>query len=139
MKLTPRQKRFAEFYAGSGNAKQSALKAGYSESLALTQSMSLIQNKNIKEYILLLSSEQYNNRILNAKELKSILCRFIVNENEKMSDRIKAIETLNKMTGLYLEKQEREDVTNPFEELSVEELRKLLADEDYLMMENKYR
>jgi len=131
MKLTPRQKRFAEFYVGSGNAKQSALKAGYRESLALTQSISLTQNKNIQEYIILLTSEQYNNRILNAKELKSILCRFIVNENEKMSDRIKAIETLNRMTGLYLEKQNQRELTNLFDDLSVEELRKLLADGNF--------
>jgi phage terminase small subunit len=34
MKLTPKQKAFAEFYAASGNATDAAIKAGYSEKTA---------------------------------------------------------------------------------------------------------
>ena len=52
-KLDQRQKKFAEYYVGecNGNARQAALKAGYTEVFAKSKSYKLLQNDNIAEYI----------------------------------------------------------------------------------------
>lgn len=47
-----------------------------------------------------------------------------------ISDKLKAIDTLNKMTGEYTTKVEHSgEVNNPFKDLSTEELRQLIKDE----------
>lgn len=51
MKLTLKQQRFADEYIISGNATQSAIKAGYSEKYAATNTDKLLKNTNIKSYI----------------------------------------------------------------------------------------
>ena len=127
MTLTPRQKKFAELYVGNGNAKQSAIEAGYSESVATKQSSLLTKNKDIQEYILLLTSKIYANHVLTAKERLSVLCRFIDDEHVKVADRIKAIDLLNKMTGYYFEKSE--PLNDSFTGLTTEELRKIIAED----------
>lgn len=50
-KLSPRQKKFAEYYAQSGNTVQSAIKAGYSENYANSRAYELLDNVGISEYI----------------------------------------------------------------------------------------
>lgn len=49
--LSVKQKKFADEYIKTGNRYQSALKAGYSESIAKGQSYKFIENMGIKEYI----------------------------------------------------------------------------------------
>lgn len=50
-KLTLKQKRFADEYIITGNAMDSAIKAGYSENYAKAQSHKLLENVGIKNYI----------------------------------------------------------------------------------------
>ncbi len=50
-KLTPKQKAFADEYIKSGNAYQSAIKAGYAEKYAKAQSSKLLENVGISKYI----------------------------------------------------------------------------------------
>lgn len=50
-KLTSRQQRFADEYIISGNAMQSAVKAGYSKKYAKSDSHKLLENTGIKTYI----------------------------------------------------------------------------------------
>lgn len=50
-KLTLKQQKFADEYIISGNATQSAIKAGYSEKYANTNAVKLLQNTTIKAYI----------------------------------------------------------------------------------------
>lgn len=63
-KLTLKQKMFADEYIRSGNAVQSAIRAGYSENYAKGKSYETLANEGVKAYI----DEQ-----LEAKELKNIL------------------------------------------------------------------
>ena len=51
MKLTIKQKKFADEYIISGNATESAIKAGYSERYAGQNADKLLKNTNIKTYI----------------------------------------------------------------------------------------
>lgn len=99
--MTERQKKFAEYYAQSGNAAQSAVKAGYSEKYANTNASKLLQNTTIQEYIKQLAEKAQDNRIMTAKERQALLSDIAKNDDNAPSDRIKAVDTLNKMTGEY--------------------------------------
>lgn len=70
--MTPKQKKFAEYYAQSGNAAQSAIKAGYSDKYANTNASKLLQNTTIAEYIKELSKKAQNERILTAKDRQEL-------------------------------------------------------------------
>nr|DAT02205.1 MAG TPA: Terminase small subunit [Caudoviricetes sp.] len=50
-KMTLKQQRFADEYIITGNATQSAIKAGYSQKYANTNASKLLQNTTIKDYI----------------------------------------------------------------------------------------
>lgn len=112
-KLNPRQKKFAEYYAQSGNAAESAMKAGYSESYARTTACKLLENVSICKYISELTDKLKDERILTAKDRQIMLSDIARNEENEPSDRIKAIDTLNKMTGEYTVKVDTTVKTSP--------------------------
>lgn len=105
-KLNARQKKFAEYYALSGNTVQSAIKAGYSENYANTNACKLLENVRVSEYIKQLSNKLKDERIISAKDRQVILSDIAKSDEELTPDRIRAIDTLNKMTGEYLNKVE---------------------------------
>lgn len=105
-KLNLRQKKFAEYYAQSGNTVQSAIKAGYSENYANANACKLLENVRVSEYIRELTEKAQQNRIISAIERQAILSDIAKSKEEETSDRIRAIDTLNKMTGEYLNKVE---------------------------------
>lgn len=111
--LNPRQKKFAEYYAQSGNAADSAVKAGYSKKYANTNATKLLQNTTISEYIKELSEKAKDERILSAKDRQIMLSDIARNTSNEVSDRIKAVDTLNKMTGEYTVKVDTTVRTSP--------------------------
>lgn len=106
MKLNERQKKFAEYYAQCGNAAESALKAGYSESYATHRTDEMLRNVEIAEYIKELTEKAQDARIMTAKERQITLSDMAKDVGNAPTDRIKAIDVLNKMTGEYLVKVE---------------------------------
>ena len=72
-KLNARQKKFAEYYAQSGNAAESAVKAGYSAKYANTNASKLLQNTTIANYIKELSEKLKDERIMTAKDRQVLL------------------------------------------------------------------
>lgn len=130
--MNERQKRFAEYYAQSGNAAQSAIRAGYSEKFVNTNASKLLQNTTISEYVKQLTEKAQEARIMSVSERRALLSDIARNENEKTQDRVKAIDTLNKMTGEYITKIEGNisaEINDPFKDLTTEELRKLAEGE----------
>lgn len=103
-KLNPRQKKFAEYYAQSGNTVQSAIKAGYSENYANSRAYELLDNVGISEYIQKIAEKLKDQRILTAKDRQIILSDIANDSLSEPGDRIKAIDTLNKMTGEYVKR-----------------------------------
>ena len=104
--LTARQKKFAEYYVQSGNTVQSAIKAGYSEAYANSRAYEMLENVGVSEYIKSLSDRLTEERIIDAKDRQVILSEIATDKKQVPSDRIRAIDTLNKMTGEYLNKVE---------------------------------
>lgn len=105
-KLNARQKKFAEYYAQSGNTVQSAIQAGYSENYANARAYELLENVGVSKYIKELSDKLKDKRIISAKDRQVILSDIAKSKDEETPDRIRAIDTLNKMTGEYLNKVE---------------------------------
>lgn len=103
-RMTARQKKFAEYYAQCGNAAQSAIQAGYSKKYANTNASKLLQNTTITEYIKQLTEDAQTARIMTARERQALLSDIANDKQNELSDRIRAIDTLNKMTGEYTQK-----------------------------------
>lgn len=104
--LNARQKRFAEYYAQSGNAADSARKAGYSDSYAEHRTDEMLRNVEISAYIRELTEKAKDKRIMTAKDRQVLLSDIARGSENEPSDRIRAVDTLNKMTGEYLSKVE---------------------------------
>lgn len=129
--VTARQKKFAEYYAQCGNIVQSAIKAGYSEKYANARAYEMLGDVGVAEYIRELSEKAQDERIMTAKERQALLSDMAKDDENAPADRIRAIDTLNKMTGEYVTKVQgsiQTEVNNPFSNLSTDDLKKLITD-----------
>ena len=106
MKLNARQKAFCEYFVASGNATESAVKAGYSEKYAGQNSDKLLKNTNIQIYIEELNKKVKDKRIADITEVKEFWTDVLRNNDAKMQDRLKASEYIAKTNGAFLEKLE---------------------------------
>lgn len=120
--MTAKQKRFCEEFVKTGNATQSAIKAGYSEKTANEQGARLLAKVSIKSYIQSLQAEIKTENIINAREMQEVLTCIILKQSEEdvivvegcgdgiseavtkkktasNADRIKAIQLLARMQG----------------------------------------
>lgn len=110
--MTERQKKFAEYYAQCGNAAESARKAGYSEKYANARAHEMLENVGVAEYIRKLSEKAQDERIMTAKERQALLSDIAKDGKNDLADRIRAVDTLNKMTGEYVAKIQAEVKTS---------------------------
>lgn len=99
--MNERQKKFAEYYAQCGNTVQSAIKAGYSEKYAKSDACKILENPSVAEYIRQLTRDEQDDRIMTARDRQALLSDIAKDTDNSPSDRIKAVDTLNKMTGEY--------------------------------------
>ena len=130
MKLNIKQKVFADYFIETGNAYQSAIKAGYSKSYAQTHVYKLLENARIKSYIEERMKEIESERIAKAEEVLAFLSAslrgevleevistetvdgmvkpVILKKQLSAKDRIKAAELLGKRYALFTEKVDLE-------------------------------
>lgn len=133
--VSDKELKFAEEYAACGNAIQAAIKAGYSEKTAQFASNWLNPRKpkkykpEVADYVRKLSQASQEARILSVSDRQEILSD-IARGGLQDADRIRAIDTLNKMTGEYITKIEGSMTAeiNPFKGLTTEELKKLAGE-----------
>ena len=104
--MTARQRKFAEFYVQCGNIVQSAMAAGYSETYANARAHELLENVGVAQLIRELTEKAQDERILTAKERQVMLSDIARNTGAEPADRIRAVDTLNKMTGEYITRVE---------------------------------
>ena len=124
-RLNDKQKAFADYYIESLNAYESAIRAGYSESYAKSQSYKLLDNVGIKNYIDERMASKDDYRIASQDEILQILtdiARGITEEEvvqfsqlgeelrttrkPTIKDRMKASELLGKRYRLFVDKVE---------------------------------
>ena len=125
--LSPKQKKFCEFYVKLGNATDAGVKAGYSKKYIGTNTDKLLKNTKIQKYISELATDAENSRIADAREVLEYFTAVMRGESttevltgEKDEDgnyiyavkkpaekeRLKAGEMLAKRYGLLTEKVE---------------------------------
>ncbi|UIK35847.1 terminase small subunit [Lactobacillus amylovorus] len=75
--MTPKQKKFCDEYIKSGNAKQSAIKAGYSPKTAYSIGNENLNKPELKAYIDQRLKELSNHQILSATEVLEYLSRVV--------------------------------------------------------------
>lgn len=129
MKLTIKQKAFADYYIELGNATEAAIKAGYNPKTARQIGSMNLTKVDIKSYIDERMKELQSNRIAKAEEVLEYLTKVIRNEEEEevvvtvnvgdfqteaqkvkkeisAKDKIKAAELLGKRYRLFTDKIE---------------------------------
>ena len=135
MKLTPKQKAFAEYYIETGNATEAARKAGYKGKNLNRIASENLSKLDIKSYIDEKMKELEDQRIAKADEVLKYLTRVIrgeeteqvvvtenigdfmsearvVNKELSAKDKIKAAELLGKRYRLFVDKVEANVDTN---------------------------
>jgi phage terminase small subunit len=124
LKLTEKQKRFADYYIETGNATESAIRAGYSEKTAKEMGYENLTKPHIREHIDSVLKEIGNKRIMNAEEVMTLLTSIARNEEQEdvvvfgengpeltakgmsAKDRLKALELIGKRYTLWTDKQQ---------------------------------
>lgn len=130
MKLTPKQKAFADYYIELGNATEAAQKAGYKGNNLNRIASENLSKLDIKQYIEEKMEEISSNRIAKAEEVLAFLSAslrgevleevvstesiegmikpVILKKQLSAKDRIKAAELLGKRYALFTEKVDLE-------------------------------
>ena len=127
MRLTEKQKRFADYYIETGNATEAAIKAGYSQRTARFIGAENLTKPNIKKYIDDRLREIEDKRIAKAEEVLKYLTSVmrgeeteevvvvegtgegasearIIEKQVSARDRIKAAELLGKRYSLFTDR-----------------------------------
>lgn len=99
MKLTPKQKKFADEYIKTGNATQSAIEAGYSKKTAAVIAAENLIKPNIKAYIERCMAEIASKRVMSYTEAVELLTSIARGEEK---------ETVVVATPVSVEKVEKE-------------------------------
>lgn len=103
MALNERQKAFADYYIQTGNATESAIKAGYSEKTAYSIGNENLKKPEISAYICERMAEQGEKRVADANEVIEFYTAVMRGEvkdqfglDASLSDRLKAGDALMK-------------------------------------------
>lgn len=90
----------------------------------------LMKNGKVLVRVKEIGEKASNENIMNVMERKEWLTGIIKTNEEKTSDRLKAVYILNRMEGAYVEKVEvSSHNTDPFDGLTTEELRQMIDDD----------
>ena len=100
--MNERQKRFAEFYAASGNTAEAARLAGYSEKTARLQGQRLLTDVDIMRYVRELQDKAAAGRFATMTQTKAFWSDIMNDPAERTADRLKASELLAKAAGEFL-------------------------------------
>lgn len=129
MKLTPKQKKFCDYYIETGNASEAARRAGYSEKTARTIGQQNLAKRAIKDYISERMKNQDRERVASADEVIAFYTAVMRGEvkdqfgiEASLSDRLKAGENLMKRYEKMPmgEKREPDELSKSLEELGKE-------------------
>ncbi|MCK8628103.1 terminase small subunit [Fructobacillus cardui] len=137
MKLTVKQKRFADEYIESGNATQSAIKAGYSKKTAQQMGNENLLKPVIKNYIDERMSEMEAKRIMSATEAVQLLtsiARGEVKETVVVATPV-GVETTEKEADLKTRITATKEILKRYpgsDKLAEQQLRKAIAEADIL-------
>lgn len=109
--MNERQKRFADEYIISGNATQSAIKAGYSEKTAKSIGQKLLTKVDISEYVKERTQSLFDERTMSVSEALALTASIARGEVQKGYSK-----TVDKLTGGIVTKELEFEYTPTIEE-----------------------
>ena len=98
---------FCVEFVRCGNATEAYKNAGYkvrSDNIAAVAAARLLRNVKVQKRIEELRSEMDSRKIMDAAERRELLTQFARDEETAKTDRLKAMDLLNKMDGVYINK-----------------------------------
>ena len=101
------QENFCMEFVRCGNATEAYKKAGYkvrSDNTAAVCAAKLLRNAKVQSRIAELREELDSHKIMDAAERRELLTQFARDEETAKPDRLKAMDLLNKMDGVYINK-----------------------------------
>lgn len=106
--LTERERRFIEAYMGeaAGNGAKAAIVAGYAAGSAKVTASKLLTKPNVKQAFLERRDLVSNASIATEKERRELLTMMARDAEMHPLARLKGVDILNKMDGLYVVRQE---------------------------------
>ena len=107
--MNVRQQKFCDYYLQSGNATESAIKAGYSKKTAYSIGQRLLKNVEIEKYLSEHQQKEHNSRIATAEEVLEFLSGTMRNEEIGRKERLKAAELLGKRYALFEDRRETDE------------------------------
>ena len=110
--LTPNQKKFADEYIKTGNAKQSYINAGYKArgNRAEASASRLLRNVKVRDYIRQRNKELDRDTIADMQEVKEFWTNVLRNKAADLKDRLKASEFIAKTNGAFLDRIENSGI-----------------------------
>lgn len=135
MKLTQKQKKFADEYIKTGNATQSAIEAGYSKKYANTNAPKLLQNTTLKQYIEKCMAEIASNRVMSYTEAVELLTSIARGElmETVVVGTMDGVETVEKEADIKTRITALKEILKRYpgnDKLVEQQVRKLTADAD---------
>lgn len=110
MKLTQKQKLFADYYISNGGNGSDAYRRAYptckKEDTAKVNASRLLTNANILRYVEERNKELADDRIADMREVKEFWTDSMRNIKAELKDRLKASEFIAKTNGAFLDKVE---------------------------------
>ena len=101
------QEKFCMEFVRCGNATEAYKNAGYkvrSDKVAGVCAAKLLGNARVQKRIAELRREMDSHKIMDAAERRELLTQFARDEETGKADRLKAMDLLNKMDGVYINK-----------------------------------
>ncbi|OAJ35323.1 terminase small subunit [Piscirickettsia salmonis] len=135
-KLSPKKEKFVNEYLKDFNATQAAIRAGYSEKGARQQAHKLLTNADIKKAIAIRNKKVNEKYSIDHDSIRQEMAKlaFIslsqLGDKEKgikAQDKIKALDCLAKMEGMYIQKVEADITLN--QPSDKDELNEMLCNE----------
>ena len=107
--LTPRQKKFVDYYIEMGSAIDAYYKAGYkgkNDNVAYVTAYQLLRNTKIQKYVQERNAQLSKERVADIEEVKEFWTNVVRDPETKMQDRLKASEFIAKTNGAFIDKME---------------------------------
>lgn len=115
--INAKQKLFADYYIQTGNAVESAIKAGYSVNYANAQSYRLLDI--VGDYIKEKNKALESHTIADMQEVKEFWTNALRDDEIEFKDRLKASEFIAKTNGAFIDKLEHSGNINSDVEINI--------------------
>jgi phage terminase small subunit len=122
--MTPKQLAFVREFAIDRNAKQAAIRAGYSERTAEQQGYQLLQNPSVSEAIEAMEVEHRTQCAVTVERLTRELyeARDLAQSNSQPAAMVSALMGIAKLHGLIIDRQKVDTTHRTVREMTDEEL-----------------